>query len=60
MWYNGSRSSYDLVQEAAASAAASYLRALIPDVAFSLPLVFKPGKDSIHRESCFSLQMEQG
>jgi len=42
MWYNTFRSSYDLVQEAAASAAASYLGCA--DGALSLLLVFKPGK----------------
>ena len=33
--------------------------ALIPDGTFSLLLVFKPEKDSIHLESCFFSQIEQ-
>ncbi len=33
--------------------------ALIPDGAFSLLLVFKPGKDSIHLQSCFFSQIGQ-
>src|SRR6266849_4843854 len=59
MCYDCLRSSYDLAQRAAASAAAFYLGCANSYGPFLLRLDFNPGRDSIHLESWLPVHIEQ-